>query len=160
MSDKFDYAIPFILEHEGGYCWVKDDAGGETNFGICKRSYPDLDIKALTKVSATNIYRSDYWQQWMEQLNYRVAAKVFDICVNCGVGTGAKILQRACKTDVDGKVGPMTIAHCNMMEPERLLDNICEEQMNYYNKIVVNKPSQQKFIKGWSKRAMWQPPVA
>ena len=30
------------------------DPGGETNFGISKRSYPDLDIAGLTVADATD----------------------------------------------------------------------------------------------------------
>jgi lysozyme family protein len=157
MSDKFDYAIPFILAHEGGYCNVSGDAGGETKFGICKRSYPNLDIKNLTVDSAINIYRADYWQPWMDTLSKRVAAKVFDICVNCGVSTGAKILQMAAGVEVDGQVGIKTISACNMMAQEDLLQKVCDEQMDYYNRIVARKPSQLKFIKGWSTRANWKP---
>lgn len=157
MSDKFDYAIPFILAHEGGYCNVSGDAGGETKYGICKRSYPHVDIAALTVDSAINIYRADYWQPWMDSLSKKVAAKIFDICVNMGVGTGAKLLQMACGVEVDGHVGPKTISACNMMDQDRLLQAICDEQMDYYQRIVARKPSQAKFIKGWSVRAEWKP---
>ena len=37
------------------------DAGGETNFGISKRQYPNLDIKNLTKQQAADIYKRDYY---------------------------------------------------------------------------------------------------
>ena len=55
MLTHFDEIIERVLEHEGKYVWDKDDLGGETNFGITKRFYPDLDIKNLTKEEAKQI---------------------------------------------------------------------------------------------------------
>ena len=43
-SMTFDEIIDNVLESEGGYVNDKDDAGGETNMGISKKAYPDLDI--------------------------------------------------------------------------------------------------------------------
>ena len=51
--------ISKVLEHEGGYVNDPKDLGGETNFGITKRWYPDLDIKNLTKEDAIEIYKKD-----------------------------------------------------------------------------------------------------
>ena len=49
------------LDHEGGYVNDPTDPGGETNYGISKRAYPKIDIKALTKHEAVKIYYKDYW---------------------------------------------------------------------------------------------------
>jgi lysozyme family protein len=73
------------------------------------------------------------------------------------VGTASKILQRACGADVDGHVGKQTVATCNMIDPDTLLQNVCDQQMDYYNRIIANKPSQKVFLKGWSRRAGWKP---
>ena len=56
----FREAIEVILKHEGGYVNDPVDPGGETNMGISKRAYPDLDIKGLTKQSVREIYYKDY----------------------------------------------------------------------------------------------------
>ena len=45
MKTTFNEIIEVVLEHEGGYVNDPDDAGGETNFGIAKRWYPNVDIK-------------------------------------------------------------------------------------------------------------------
>ena len=47
---EFDDIIEVVLEHEGGYVNDPKDPGGETNFGIAKRSHPDVDIKNLQKM--------------------------------------------------------------------------------------------------------------
>jgi len=82
----FDQAVEFTLRWEGGYENDPDDPGGETNWGISKRAYPNLDIKNLTKEQAIVIYESDYWipsgcSLWEWPLNLIV----FDTAVNCGV---------------------------------------------------------------------------
>ncbi len=56
MLTTFDEIIELTLDHEGGYVHDPKDLGGETNFGIAKRFYPDVDIKNLTKESAKEIY--------------------------------------------------------------------------------------------------------
>ena len=49
MLTDFNDIIEVVLHHEGGYVNDPKDPGGETNFGIAKRSHPDVDIKNLTK---------------------------------------------------------------------------------------------------------------
>ena len=63
MLTKFDDIIEITLHHEGGYVHDPTDLGGETNFGIAKRFYPDVDIKNLTKEGAKEIYKKDYWDK-------------------------------------------------------------------------------------------------
>jgi lysozyme family protein len=47
---KFDQIIDKVLKHEGGYVNDPNDPGGETNYGISKRAYPDVDIKNSNKI--------------------------------------------------------------------------------------------------------------
>ena len=49
---KFHEIIETVLKHEGGYVNDKDDPGGETKYGISKRSFPQYDIKALSEDDA------------------------------------------------------------------------------------------------------------
>ena len=97
MLISFDEIIEVTLHHEGGYVHDPKDLGGETNFGIAKRFYPDVDIKNLTEEKATDIYRADYWDKnRVEELPEQLRHVFFDMCVNQGYGTAVKILQRAC----------------------------------------------------------------
>lgn len=57
----FKQMIDLILTFEGGYSFDPRDPGGETNYGISKRSYPLLNIKALTREKAVEIYYRDYY---------------------------------------------------------------------------------------------------
>ena len=58
---NFDAAFERLIGHEGGYTAGVGDPGGETKFGISKRSYPREDIKNLTLEQAKVIYRKDFW---------------------------------------------------------------------------------------------------
>ena len=63
MAD-FEKAVEFVLRMEGGYVNDPKDPGGETNFGIAKKSYPGVDIKNLTEEQAEEIYKRDYWEKY------------------------------------------------------------------------------------------------
>lgn len=60
----FSEMIDVVLKFEGGYVNDPKDPGGETNFGISKRQYPNLDIKNLTKDQAKQIYFRDYYLKY------------------------------------------------------------------------------------------------
>ena len=86
MMKDFDKAVKFTLKWEGGYSNDPHDSGGETNFGISKRSYPDLDISKLTLKQAKEIYYQNYWlKAGCDELPYPFNICVFNCAVNCGV---------------------------------------------------------------------------
>ena len=58
----FEEAFSRLMGHEGGYSNDPLDPGGETNWGISKRSYPNVDITNLTRAEAKVIYREDFWK--------------------------------------------------------------------------------------------------
>lgn len=110
--DRFnDVAMPWILQAEGGYVDDPVDPGGETNMGICKRSYPHLDIKNLTVDQVREIYRRDYWQAaGCHLMPPRLDVAVFDGAVLQGPATAVKQLQKVLGVMTDGDVGPQTLA--------------------------------------------------
>jgi len=153
----FDEIIDHVLESEGGYVNDKDDAGGETNLGISKKAYPDLDIKNLSIDQAKQIYYEDYWvPSKAEQLPNQLREVYFDMVVNFGRRGAAKVLQQACngkntyKIKEDGLVGSATIGACKNLEPDRLR----AYRVLKFAKIVIRKPSQEKFWFGWFRRAV------
>jgi lysozyme family protein len=108
---NFDIAVVHILKNEGGYVNDPHDPGGETNFGISKRVYPNLNIASLTADDAKAIYRRDYWDRIRgDDLPKHLALPVFDMAVNAGVGSAIKALQRSLKVEDDGVLGPVTLA--------------------------------------------------
>lgn len=85
MKENFDKAVAFVLAREGGYSNDPHDPGGETNFGICKRYHPKVDIKNLTIDGAKAIYRAEYWDPaGCDTLPYPMDICVMDCFVNPG----------------------------------------------------------------------------
>jgi lysozyme family protein len=157
---EFSPALAFVLPHEGGYSFDPSDAGGRTKFGISQRSYPDVDIENLTLEEAAKIYKRDYWDPhpYSKIQSQQVANKVFDLCVNTGSRQAHKILQRACCEagmilTVDGSIGPVTLRTVNSLPELDLLSAIRGQTKDFYQRLVAEKPSNEKFLKGWLLRA-------
>ena len=158
MLIQFNEIIEVVLHHEGGYVNDPKDPGGETNFGIAKRSHPDVDIKNLTKDGAKEIYKEHYWDgNKVESLPEQLRHIYFDMCVNQGKGRAVKILQRAANAKgadlkVDGGLGPKTLAAINDSNVE--LQRVRAYRVKYYADLVTRKPDLEKFFYGWFKRAL------
>lgn len=106
----FDDAFEKLLGHEGGYSNNPADPGGETNFGISKRSYPGEDIRGMTLERAKAIYLRDYWQAaGCGYVPEAVRFDLFDMAVNSGVKPAIMALQRAIGAAPDGVIGPKTL---------------------------------------------------
>ena len=158
--ERFERLIGFVLEHEGGYVNDPTDPGGETKYGISKRSYPRLDIKNLTIEDAKGIYYQDWWLplKCPQIHDDKVAQKYLDTCVNTGKGTGTKILQRALqmigyRITVDGAIGPKTLAAVNAADPQALLVAMRQQQKAHYEQLIQKNPKLEKFRRGWMARA-------
>lgn len=155
---EFEKAIDKVLAHEGGYVNDPADPGGETNFGISKRRYPNEDISALTPERARQLYRIDYWQYDAIE-SQAVATKVFDLAVNMGPLRAHKILQMALNRlgpgmiEVDGVLGPQTLWAVNRTAECELLAAIRQRQKEFYLRLVHRDPGVAKFLPGWLKRA-------
>lgn len=145
--------IDFILRHEGGYVDDPDDPGGETKFGISKRSYPDLDIKSLTKQQATEIYERDFYNRVRgDDLPVWLALMVTDFAVNAGIKTAVAILQRLVGETDDGIMGKKTIAACKSKASRALRQSYTTSRESYYDALVARKPVMKRFINGWKMR--------
>lgn len=151
----FDEAFDFTIGQEGGYINDPSDSGGETNFGISKRSYPDVDIKNLTKEGAKEIYKKDYWSNWYDLLNSKdVAIRVFDMAVNSGKSAAEKTLQKAinhCGANIveDGFIGLKTINAIFGLNKNWVLDRFRVERAKFYADCVDKSPIKLKYLKGW-----------
>ena len=158
MLISFDEIIDITLKHEGGYVHDPKDLGGETNYGIAKRFYPDVDIKNLTESEAKDIYKRDYWDKnKVEELSEELRHIFFDMCVNQGRGTAVKILQRACNAKgadlaIDGGFGPSTQNAIETYKPS--LERVRCYRLKHYYDLVNAKPEQERFLYGWYKRAI------
>ena len=149
----FEKCIKVVFKNEGGYCWNKLDPGGETNMGICKKYYPDEDIKNLTKERAKEIYYWDYWEPMhLEGIyNQNLMLQVFDMGVNAGIKRSARILQKIVGAWRDGIIGQKTKFLVNTYKGD-LLDDFKQARADYYVSLVDKNPSMRVFLKGWLQR--------
>ncbi len=154
----FNKAFAFVMKNEGGYSNDASDAGGETKFGISKRSYPDIDIAHLTEEQATEIYERDFWAPYASFPD-RIATKVFDLAVNMGHRQAVLILQRvlrccgALNVKDDGILGPVTRSAVQVAHQDLLMVALRSEAAGVYRLLAAKNPSQQKFLNGWLKRS-------
>lgn len=151
METNFKQAVAAVLEHEGGYVDDPKDPGGETKYGISKRSYPQEDIKKLTKKRAREIYHSDYWQACScDDLPAGVDMMTFDTAVNQGPSVARRLLQRACGVTVDGIIGPVTLDAIRGMPAPALLSEYAARRAVRYGSL----DSFRRFGLGWMRRLM------
>jgi lysozyme family protein len=157
---NFEKAIKVVLAHEGGYVDSETDPGGETKYGISKRSYPNEDIKNLTVEDAKRIYMHDWWMpnRYDTISNDDAATKIFDTAVNVGAKRAHRFAQQALNKNgknltEDGIFGPASIAALNNTDSERFLASFRTIQADYYKGLVATKPSLAVYLRGWLIRA-------
>lgn len=157
---NFEKAIAVVLANEGGYVNNPNDPGGETKYGISKRSYPNEDIKNLTIDRAKEIYLKDFWKPYpYDQIQFdETATKLFDTSVNVGAKRAFRFMQQALNkmgyTLVeDGIIGSKTVAAINAVKNSDLLNVYRGIQAEYYRGLVAADPKKSVFLRGWLRRA-------
>lgn len=145
----FDTAFDRLIGHEAGYVDDPNDPGGETKWGISKRSYPDLDIASLTRDDAKHIYLHDFWLALdAETLHDGVAWQLFDFAVNSGIGSAIRAYQRALDVADDGHFGPMSKAAAKAMSETDQIMRLCAERLMF-----MTRTKNWRFHgKGWARR--------
>lgn len=145
---NFDTAFDRLMGNEGGYSNNPADPGGETNWGIAKRSYPDVDIAKLTKEGAKAIYLRDFWQP-LGDAPGAVKFQVFDFAVNTGIQTAIRKLQAAIGVADDGHWGPVSAARLASMDVNDVLMRFVAQRLRFWTGLST-WPT---FGKGWANRA-------
>lgn len=146
----FDQAFDRLMGNEGGYVNNPADPGGETNWGISQRTYPNVDIKNLTRLGAKAIYLHDFWQRGqMDQYDGAIAFQVFDAAVNHGIETALRLLQRAAGVVDDGHIGPVTVAAIKAKSVTDMLMLF----LAYRIKFWARMSTWDSFGRGWAIRA-------
>lgn len=164
--EKFNKAFEISIGIEGGYVDDKNDKGGETNYGISKKSYPHLDIKSLSLEDAKKIYYNDFWNTEAANLSLfpeKIAIEVFDTGINTSMATALKILQKSMNLlnrvesryddlKVDGIIGSRTLSILEKVNEQELLRVLNGLQFCRYLEIVEGNHSQERFFAGWITR--------
>lgn len=137
---KFQRALRFTEQWEGGFVDHPNDPGGATNRGITQAVYdawrrmrgrglqPVLEI---TNNKAAAIYREQYWDAGgCEALAWPLCLVHFDTAVNLGVNRAGRMLLE-CQND-----------------PDRYL----RLRRAYYRALASMRPKLRVFLQGWLNR--------
>ncbi|MGE4259158.1 MAG: glycoside hydrolase family 108 protein [Candidatus Babeliales bacterium] len=145
----FKKAIDRVLGHEGGYVNDPADPGGETKWGISKRSYPNLNIKDLTREDAVAIYHRDFWAPLKaDRFHDGVAYQLLDSAVNSGVTQSIRFMQRALGVADDGIFGPVSLGASEKMSETDQIFLFLAERLDFMTKLK-NWPNHGR---GWARR--------
>ncbi|WP_283393184.1 glycoside hydrolase family 108 protein [Photobacterium phosphoreum] len=163
-----------VLRKEGGYVDDPADAGGATNRGISLRYAKGVgldldgdgdtdkdDIRLVTVEDAKRLYREDFYTgPRIDTLPVAIQPVLFDYAVNSGPPRALMAMQRVLNLadfpcDVDGVIGPQTRKQADVASEAMggyLVNAICDYRQRFYDRIVERNPSQQRFLKGWTRR--------
>jgi len=157
MKENFDDALKAVLHHEGGYVHHPRDPGGMTNLGVTKKVWEEwvghpVDekaIRALTPEMVGPLYKKKYWDAVRgDDLPDGVDYIVFDTAINSGPGRAIKFLQGCVGADMDGALGPKTMAAVRAADPKQLVEDYAKRRLSF----LQDLPTWGTFGKGWSRR--------
>lgn len=147
--NNFDKAFDLLVGVEGGYVNDPRDPGGETKYGITKRTYPAVDIAGLTLDDAKLMYVTDFWMPaHCAALPWPLCLFVFDAAVNQGVGAAVKLLQKSLGTVQDGVIGNNTLTALQRAEQKELCAMFMADRALRY----VGTRNFDTYGRGWFKR--------
>jgi lysozyme family protein len=146
---NFDAAFARLIGHEGGYVNDPKDPGGETKFGISKRSYPGENIANLTLERAKELAYRDYWgPAGCDAVPDVCKFDLFDMAYNSGPTRAIQTAQKACGETEDGILGPLTLQAIQSMHPIRFVARFNGARMLFMTDLK-NWPAHGK---GWMRR--------
>lgn len=137
--------------------------GKRTRFGIDEHFHPELSnclfydsmgATAALKI-AEGIYERSYCQPLcLEDFSHQeIANKVLSLGVNCGVGTAAKMLQKALDVEGDGRIGPITLDKLDRANTKVLMDRLRTLAEEHYERLMQHNPELAVYRAGWLRRA-------
>lgn len=145
----FDMAFSRLMENEGGLVNDPNDPGKLTKYGVSQRSYPNLDIAALTLEDCKAIYKRDFWNRiHADELHDGVAFQAFDFAVNSGIETAVRKLQAALGVADDGHWGPVTTAAAKAMSETDQIMRLNAQRLRFMSRLT-NWPNASR---GWARR--------
>jgi lysozyme family protein len=142
----FDTSADFVLKQEGGMSNRPDDSGGETKYGVSKKSFPDVDVANLTPDAAKELYRN-YWLFDWSVLPQNEATLLLSLSINMGLTQVVSLTQKALGIIVDGKWGEMT--QSAVLRTPNAGVYIAGQAIKFYESL--NKP---EFMNGWVMRVL------
>lgn len=161
----FDEAFQRMIDDEGGFVnhKVVGDRGGQTYAGISRNNWPQWvgwEYIDRGEIPPEQVVRDFYKKEFWDKLRLdgvakkEIASSIFNFAVNIGTTSAALLAQKILKVDLDGKIGPITIAALNKFDEELFVVKYALLKINFYKEIVQRSPSQGKFLIGWLNRSL------
>lgn len=157
MKENFERALAAVLHHEGGFVNHPSDPGGMTNLGCTKKVWEEwvgheVDekaMRALTPADVAPLYKAKYWDKIKgDELPDGVDYVVFDCAINSGPGRAIKFLQGCVGVDMDGAIGPKTLAAVRAADAKALVEDYAKRRLSF----LQDLPTWGTFGKGWGRR--------
>lgn len=164
-AQNLQAAMDHVFEVEGGFVNHPQDPGGATNLGITRRTlanwrgvhpYWDLpidEVRSLQSSEAIAIYAAKYWHKCRcDELPSGIDIAVFDYAVNSGPHRAITALQKLVGAQVDGVVGPKTLAKTSQamkkLNPNKLVNTFMDQRLQFLRALKTFST----FGRGWSRR--------
>ena len=161
MAHNIKPLVFWIKSWEGGFVNDPDDQGGATNKGITIGAFRSVyggnktieDLKRLTDNQWEHIFKAKYWNRWDADKIEDPSVAFFLVDWVWGSGVwGIKRPQKLLGVEVDGIVGPKTIAAVNAFNGKELFEALKEDKRAYLQRICCITPTNRKFLNGWLRR--------
>lgn len=155
-ASNFPASLKLVLKSEGGNDDDPDDHGGRTSRGITQREYdawckenfkPKGDVWQAPDAFIAQIYYAEYWNPYCDSFPTGLDYLFFDMAVNAGPYRAATLLQRALDVREDGRIGPITRAAVQKVDPNVLIRRFSDVKRIWYK--ALNQP---KYTRGWLNR--------
>jgi lysozyme family protein len=159
MKENFDKALAAVLHHEGGFVNHPSDPGGMTNLGCTKTTWEEWvghpvdekTMRALTPADVAPLYKRKYWDKIKgDELPNGIDYACFDAAINSGPGRSVKWLQGCVGADMDGALGPKTLALVAAADQKELVEDYAKRRLSF----LQDLPTFQTFGRGWSRRVI------
>ena len=154
------------VHHPGWSGWTRIDSYKQ------RAGFPEsLDADATLRASVKSFYKKKYWDRFLgDQIpDQKLANELFDTGVNMGLRRAVRFLQTALNQlnrneasykdlVVDGWLGQDTLKALEQYlrqdsKPDILLKMMNIQQGARYMEIMADDPSQERYARGWLKRA-------
>lgn len=158
MRDNKAQCFAFTYKQEGGYGDDPYDPGGATNLGIIQTEYDRYrqakglavqSVKHITRDEADEIYTKSYWNKIDgDDLPPGIDLVIYDYAVNSGPYRAIRYAQMCVKVDVDGVMGPITLAALSSADPKVFIDLYDAKRLSFLQGLSI----WWRFGKGWGRR--------
>lgn len=135
--------------------WGLVEKALEANDGDIHKASEELYHDSVARGIVENVYKWGYWDKAkLDRVNSQIIAEeIFIFGVNAGMRNAIRKAQKLIGATPDGIVGVQTIKALNDFDESKFDYMFDELEMQFYDDLIVKKPSFARFKNGWRNRA-------